>query len=63
MKVLLNVVGLLMILLAVLQVLLALSALHETTAAVTWTGGWLLLGIAAVIDRLERLIEARATIA
>lgn len=58
MKVVLNVVGLLTILVALLQTVAALSAMHETTAAVTWVGGWLLLAAGALLDRVERMLES-----
>lgn len=49
--------GELTILGALMNFAVAKSAMHETTAAVMWVGGWLMLAAGAALIRLARLDE------
>lgn len=60
MGILVSLVGGLTILVSLLHFGAAKSAMHETTAAVLWIGGWAMLALGVGLERLRKLLFAIA---
>lgn len=54
---LIEVLGLLTVILAVLYSLIVKTAFQETTIAIMWCGGWAMFAAGMIVRRLDQLID------
>jgi hypothetical protein len=54
---LIEVVGLITVILAVLYIGVTKTAFQETTIAIMWCGGWMMVASGMIVRRLDQLID------
>lgn len=58
MRTILQLLGALTILVAIVEVIVAKSAMHEMTAGVLWVGGWLMIAAGSALFHLEKIAKS-----
>lgn len=59
-RMILETLGLLTVIAAIVMVVVARGAIHEATAAIAWVGGWLMFAASVIIGRMDAARNGKA---